>query len=268
MPRADQAYAVTPSAPRDSRRKPWALAGWVVAVIAVIWLIQAMGNLRPLMVIIVLAIVYIYLRVTKDRRKVAVEKRFAGTHRCRYLGGAGLNFDRDATYRFGIEADSLIFLTVDGKPVLRVPFGEVIEAAAHGAGQVQKGGGFIGGGFGAQGAAEGMLLAGALNALTTKTEVHSNLRLVLRGGEAHFAMIRTLPADLDLALAPMRVAQRHAQIAAGPSAPPQQVPSQSADHTTTLQNLERLARLRDTGVLNEEEFRLQKGLLLQGHQSM
>src|SRR5690349_1279439 len=67
------------------------------------------------------------------------------------------------------------------------------------------GGGVIGGGFGAQGAVEGMLIAGALNALTSSTKVDSVLRIGLPAAEIALAFEDALPATVDLALAPLWV---------------------------------------------------------------
>jgi hypothetical protein len=53
----------------------------------------------------------------------------------------------------------------------------VADVKFGGPGAWRKGGGVIGGGFGVAGAAEGMLVATALNALTTRTGVTPVVRL-------------------------------------------------------------------------------------------
>jgi hypothetical protein len=50
-----------------------------------------------------------------------------------------------------------------------VPYGEVEDVEIGGPGLVKTGGGYVGGGFGATAAIEGMAIAAVLNALTTRT---------------------------------------------------------------------------------------------------
>jgi hypothetical protein len=58
-----------------------------------------------------------------------------------------------------------------------VAVGDISTVEFAGPGKWQKGGRFFGGGFGVVGAAEGMLIAAALNSLTTKTGVTTVVHL-------------------------------------------------------------------------------------------
>ena len=52
-----------------------------------------------------------------------------------------------------------------------MPYSEVEGLEIGGPGLVKTGGGFVGGGFGARGAIEGMAIAAVLNGLTTRTSI-------------------------------------------------------------------------------------------------
>lgn len=73
---------------------------------------------------------------------------------------------------------------------------------------MDKGGGFIGGGFGLDGAVSGMLIAGVLNALTTRTSVLTVVALTTTDGEVWFANTSVEPAALRVELAPAFVMVR------------------------------------------------------------
>ncbi len=170
-----------------------------------------------------------------------------GMHTCHYLGGVGLALHPGVAYRFGIGKDHIAVVALDGTPRVHLPFDDILSMSAEGLGAVRSGGGFIGGGFGVEAAAEGMLLAGALNALTSRTTVDSCLRVVAKDAEAVLAFTKTLPAQLDIELSAYRVEQRRRQA----------VPAQTS-RTAALDALERLLRLREAGALTEDEFQAHK----------
>ena len=78
---------------------------------------------------------------------------------------------------------------------------ELAELAIAGPGSVTSGGGFIGGGFGVEGALEGMAIATVLNVLSTKTKVHTFITIVVNFGEIHFHYGGMEPSALRVALA-------------------------------------------------------------------
>lgn len=182
-----------------------------------------------------------------------------GMHTCMFLGGAGLPLASGITYRFGVRTDHIAVANMAGVVVLHLPFRQILDMRAQGAGAVRSGGGFVGGGFGLEGAAEGMLIASALNALTTKTHVDSCLRLITEDAEGVFAFTRTLPSQLDLELSSFRVHQRQREALQVPAQPG--VAEQKEDPLTRL---ERLVRLRDAGALTAAEFDQEKSALLNG----
>jgi hypothetical protein len=63
------------------------------------------------------------------------------------------------------------------EPLAELPYSEVEDVEIGGPGLVRSGGGFIGGGFGAVGALEGMTIAAVLNALTARTSITTIARV-------------------------------------------------------------------------------------------
>jgi hypothetical protein len=132
---------------------------------------------------------------------------------------------------------------------------------------VTTGGGFIGGGFGVKGAAEGILISSALNAMTTKTHKWVTMGLVTYDGWADLKLADYEAIDFRNAV---RMLSDHAfSNRAGPSSPmttpPVEAPGSTRDSGNDddlVSKLERLASLRAAGALSEEEFNLAKQQLL------
>ena len=124
---------------------------------------------------------------------------------------------------------------------------------------VTTGGGFIGGGFGAKGAVEGMLIATVLNSVTKKTAKWVTIRIVADGGWADLRLDNydVLPVRNTLrVLADRVIANQRSQ-----QKPP--LPKVLVDSEPDLiSGLDRLVEHRDSGVLTEEEFQVAKSRLL------
>src|SRR5436309_10673727 len=86
---------------------------------------------------------------------------------CRVLGGTGLGLNPGDRGELIFDSDSLC-LKGFGAEELRIRYDDVTAIEIGGRGARRTGGGFRGGGFGLEGAAEGMLIASALNMLTTR----------------------------------------------------------------------------------------------------
>ena len=117
-----------------------------------------------------------------------------------------------------------------------------------------KGGGFIGGGFGAKGALEGMAISTILNALTTKSSSWVIITIIGDGGSAVLRLDDAIQGDIR-----QRLRKARDQIVA--SAKPNRA-LQPSEATDLVSRLERLARLRTDGLLTEEEFQSAKTALL------
>lgn len=87
-------------------------------------------------------------------------------------------------------------------------YAELAELSITGPGSVTSGGGFIGGGFGVEGALEGMAIATVLNAVSTKTKIHTFITMVANFGEIHLHYGDMEPSALRVALASVFVKLR------------------------------------------------------------
>lgn len=85
----------------------------------------------------------------------------------------------------------------------RIPYDALVELQIAGPGVETSGGGFIGGGFGLEGAATGILAASLLNAMTTRSSVTSIVGLLAPGAEIFVVNDQLTPDHLRLALSPV-----------------------------------------------------------------
>jgi hypothetical protein len=123
---------------------------------------------------------------------------------------------------------------------IRSPYSEADALEISGPGHVRKGGGFIGGGFGLTGAAEGMIVASVLNALTTRTSIQTIVRWEARTMEAFFFTSMATPADLRIRLSAVLGCIKPRPTGAGGS--------------DVVSEIERLAALHQQGALSDAEF--------------
>jgi hypothetical protein len=169
-----------------------------------------------------------------------------------YLAGAGTPLTTGMEVSVGV-LDRGFVVSRPGT-YIAIPYERVLQIGAGGRGAYQTGGGFVGGGFGLQGAAEGMGAAAALNALTTRTKVETVISVVYGDGELHFLSRTVTPQVLELELSGARSAIRRAQQAST------HVP-QAATPDLAGQVRE-LAALKDRGLLDAPEFAALKAKLL------
>jgi hypothetical protein len=172
---------------------------------------------------------------------------------CVLLGGygygdltPGVNLVVDFTTA-GLRARS----TTGYDPLLQLAYTDALAMDFSGPGRVEKGGRFIGGGFGFKGAVEGMIVASVLNSLTRKSEVQSVIRWEARDLEVFLFTSAATPAELRVKLSPAL-----ARIARGPStAEPRPAIAAPEDR---LSKIERIGSLYKEGLLSEEEFSVLK----------
>lgn len=126
---------------------------------------------------------------------------------CAYLGGCNypIAAGDSATLSFGSEV--LLIRLTDGTS-FSVPYIELASIEVSGPGTLTSGGGFIGGGFGVESALEGMAIAAVLNALTTKSKIHTFVSLTTNIGELHFHYGAMEPGALRIALASVHTTLR------------------------------------------------------------
>jgi hypothetical protein len=166
-----------------------------------------------------------------------------------YVPGAELVAGKPYDVRF-LE-DRLAVLPCQGLQALaELPYGAMEAIDIGGPGLVKSGGGFIGGGFGAVGAAEGMAAAAILNALTTRTKIKTVVRVQASGAELFLLHPRTEPEPLRIELSRALGAVREAQAQRRESAPRQGHPRSGS----LVEELSKLAGMLERGLLTREEF--------------
>jgi hypothetical protein len=141
-------------------------------------------------------------------------------------------------------------------------YADVRSLSVGGRGTVttRTGGGWVGGGFGIDGAVEGASMAALFNALTTKTKTSTETLVHLNAGTHDLVLLNQsiTPLDLQTRLAPVfaRLEDAHRIPVAQPE------PGQAKAGPDPVEQLERLAALRDRGVVTAEEFDRTKADLL------
>ena len=153
--------------------------------------------------------------------------------------------------------DDRIALGVPGA-VSIVPLDTLADVRVSGQ-SMTTGGGFFGGGFGVQGAAEGMLIATALNGLTKKKSKWATIGIVADGGWVDLRLdnydvlpVRNTLRTLSDRVIANQAANDRSRLAQSSIAPDQDVVSA----------LNRLIEHRDSGALTEGQFEAAKQRLL------
>lgn len=139
-----------------------------------------------------------------------------------------------------------------------IPYTHVQALEATGT-TTRRSAGLIGGGFGLTGAAEGILAASVINSLTTRTRINTILRIATVSAEYVFVSDAIDSDRLRMFLIPIQPRIRAAQATA-----PSLVMSPPPASSSVADELTKLARLRDEGVLSEAEFTSAKTRLLGG----
>jgi hypothetical protein len=179
-----------------------------------------------------------------------------------FIGGYCSNAELTSgwAYELVFHVDRLLLISQRDRAALaEIAYAGIREIVIGGPGLVKSGGGFIGGGFGLAGAAEGAGIAAVLNALTTRTAIKTILQIQAADGELFFLHREMVPQDLRIHLSRAIVAIRDAV----PSAATMDSGGQ-AGSVSRLDELERLARLLKEGLLTREEFDQLKATLIAG----
>jgi hypothetical protein len=166
-----------------------------------------------------------------------------------YLGGYVSSTGIFAGQRYDVRflEDRLWVLPCRQAEVLaEVPYAQIEDVEIGGPGLVKTGGGFVGGGFGVQGAAEGMAIAAVLNALTTRTSITTILRIQGTGCELFLLHTKATPAQLRIELSRPLAAIRSTQ-----ATPPAVTTATGSDPAARLRKLQ---ELRDAGLLTQDEY--------------
>jgi Short C-terminal domain len=179
-----------------------------------------------------------------------------------YLGGyvpaGGLFPGQWYDVRF-LRDQLLVFPSRQAEVLAQVPYSEIEDVEIGGPGLVRTGGGYVGGGFGLQGAAEGMAIAAVLNALTTRTSIKTIVRVQGTSCELFLLDTRATPEQLRIGLSRPLGAIRAARAAV--AAAMNQHPVTPAP-VSPVEELTKLAGMLESGLLTREEFELMKAKIL------
>jgi hypothetical protein len=176
---------------------------------------------------------------------------------CRVLGGHGLPMRRGATCDLIFTPDGLELRGLDEESPV-VPYQDITAIEIGGPGKTRSGGAFIGGGFGPAGAAEGMLIAAALNMLTTRSKIKTVICIQTATAELFLHNDAETPDALRIRLSPVftKLRQQHAA-RSGSSGPT------GGSRDDLAGQIAKLADLHDRGALTDEQFEGAKARLLE-----
>lgn len=122
---------------------------------------------------------------------------------CTVLGGSGYALPTGTEVNVCLGQSAMTIRTLTDGQTEHVSYPEVVSITISGPGRVTSGSGFIGGGFGVAGAVEGMVVATILNALTTRTKVHTILEIITHRGELFLHYGQMEPGALRIVLSPV-----------------------------------------------------------------
>jgi len=168
-----------------------------------------------------------------------------------YLGGSGYGILEGSILKLSLSERSIDLLDPKSLSQLSVLFAH-IQGLEFDGGVFQKGGGFMGGGFGLGGFVIGAASSAVLNKITTRTNIQTVMRILTSEGEMNFFTDEATPDQLDMALADVRTGIRNREVN----------PAPVNSGISQVEQLEKLVKLRDQGVLTNEEFDAQKSKIL------
>jgi hypothetical protein len=180
---------------------------------------------------------------------------FAYLDHVAYLGGFAPGVELAAGRRYDVrflEDRIALYYPNQFTPLVEVPYSEVVTVDVGGPGLTKTGGGFIGGGFGVAGAAEGMAVAAVLNALTTRVEIKTVVRVEASHAELFFLLTMIEPGPLRIALSPALGAIRQAK---------SHLPQLAASRTPA-ERLADITRLHSEGLLTDEEYQVKRAEII------
>jgi hypothetical protein len=171
------------------------------------------------------------------------------------IGGYGWSLPANTRVTVALAEDQMTLASIplDLAGGVVAPYDYLLDFEFSG-GATSRGGGFLGGGFGLQGAVEGMIVASVLNSLTSKTTINSIVRISGSDGETFLHHGVSLPDELRRLFGPAVNAVKHRSADRGRQGEP--------ESNDLVGQLERLARLREAGALTEAEFQSAKTRLL------
>jgi hypothetical protein len=178
-----------------------------------------------------------------------------------FLGGHGLGVPVGTEGVLVFRPDHTGFVSSSGTPLWSTPTAAITDVAFGGPGAWQKGGRVVGGGFGAVGAVEGMLVAAAMNKVTTRKGVTTIITMSV-GHEltGFWEHDKLTPAQLTIELSWLSASAAATRARLAQSG--WSVVVAEAESPGLATQLKELAGLHEQGVLTHDEFAQAKAKLL------
>lgn len=198
-----------------------------------------------------------YAKSYVGRERQAVNDPAAGAialvSSCRLLGGSGVELgSTDGRWDLIFKPEDVLVKKAHAQKMVRLEWvGLNIEIG--GAGAFRSGMQWYGGGFGVEGAAEGALIATALNALTSRTKIDTVIRLETPTAELFLHNDHELPQALRRRISVVFTKLRQAAADTDGS-------GAGGDHV--IDRLDRLGAMLERGLITQDEFAKLKAELL------
>lgn len=161
------------------------------------------------------------------------------------LGGSGWEDRKGDLLLLSCRDGSLCFSDIKKCETIEVGFADFVGAEITGPGKQTTDFGVVGGGFGLEGAAKGILVAAVVNALTTRTTIDTFLRLTTRESEVFLHTASSEPSDLRVILSPLFLSVENLKSSSGVA-------------SSVVVELEKVKQLFQDGHLTQSEFAIAK----------
>lgn len=203
------------------------------------------------------------------RTPVKVEGEDCRLSNCMFIGGATPQLILETNYTLIGKSHCLEIwpspATAAGRPLLIHDLTRSLHFEISGPGVQVQGGGFTGGGFGVEGAVEGIVIASILNKLTSKTFTTTIIAVKDDYSEAFFLCTSNTPEEIRRLFSPLFVSLRRIKnsdaVTQPVSTPSSASPLIGGDLAA---NLSLLAQLHIDGHLSDEEYKQAKDSTLNG----
>ena len=170
---------------------------------------------------------------------------------CTHLGGSGYKFNDSEKFFLALSDDGILIANTENGNTRNIGLHQIHEIEVSGPGTVTTNAGISGGGFGLEGFLKGAVTAAVINAATTKSSTNTFARILTTEGEIYLHTAAIEPAALKIMLSPVFVS-----IANRSRKPNENI------QATVAQEIEKLHKLKQDGLLDEAEFKAAKNKLL------
>jgi len=199
-------------------------------------------------------------RAREHERYARLQSALVRIDDCTVLGGYGLRPTSGEVWDLVFEKSALTFFMGNHPHGGSVPYRAITALEIGGPGEITTGTHFSGFGFGLAGVAQGVLMASALNMLTTRRRIDTAICLQTATAELFLHNGVERPDVMRIRLSPIFSLLRQQS---GAAADLQSTGSARRD-TSTIDDLAKLADLLAKGLITADEFATLKSDLLKG----